>query len=75
VGSDLDNDLYLIKWGRRRAKAWPTSDHGFEHEKPGCRRKLWEFCHQLEELKGCHRAFKGPKQGDIIDSDDKDLFS
>jgi len=34
-----------------------------------------EFRHPLEEVKGCHQAFKGPKQGDIIDWDNKDLFS
>jgi len=45
VASDSDNDLYLIKWGRRKAKSWPRSDHGFEHEKARCRRKLEEFCH------------------------------
>jgi len=31
--------------------------------------------HQLEELKGRHWAFKGPKQAEIIDSDNEDLFS
>ena len=36
---------------------------------------MGEFCHQLEEVKECHRAFKGPKQAEIIDSDDEDLFS
>jgi len=75
VVSDSDNYLYLIKWGRRKAKSWPRSDHGFKHEKARCRRKLGEFHHQLEEVKGRHRVFKGPKQSDIIDSDDEDLFS
>jgi len=75
VGSDSDNDLYLIKWGRQKAKSWPRSDYGFEHEKARCRTKLGEFRHQLEEVKGRHRAFKAPKQGDIIDPDDEDLFS
>ena len=75
VASDSDNDLYLIMWGRRKAKSLPRSDHGFEHEKAKCRRKLGEFCHQLEKIKGCHRAFKGPKLAETIDSDDQDMFS
>ena len=75
VASDSDNDLYLIKWGRRKAKSWPRSHHGFDHEKARCRRKLGEFSHQLDEVKGHHRAFKIPKQAEIIDSDDEDLFS
>jgi len=29
----------------------------------------------VEEVKGRHWAFKGPKQAEIIDSDDEDLFS
>jgi len=75
VASDSDNDLDLIKWARRKAKSWPKSDHGFEHEKARCRRKLGEFRHQREEVKGCPKAFKGPKQAEMIDSDDVDLFS
>jgi len=75
VASDSNNDLYLIKWGRRKAKSCSRSDHGFENEKARCRRKLGEFHHQLKEVKGLYQAFKGPKQGNIIDSDHKDLFS
>jgi len=75
VASDSDNELYLIKFGRKKAKEWPRSDHGFESEKARCRRKLEEFRLHLEDVKGCHRAFKGPnKQWDIIDSDNENLF-
>jgi len=75
VASDSDNELYLIKFRRKKAKSWPRSDQGFESEKASCRRQLGEFRLHLEDVKGRHRAFKGPnKQWDIIDSDDENLF-
>jgi len=43
VASDSDNKLYLIKFGRKKAKSWPRSDNGFESEKVRCRQKLGEF--------------------------------
>ena len=38
--SDSENELYLIKFGKRKARAWPRCDHGFEHQKARCRMRL-----------------------------------
>ena len=29
--SDSGNELYLIKFGKRKARTWPRSDNGFEY--------------------------------------------
>ena len=73
--SDSENELYLIKFGKRKAKAWPRSDHGFEHQKAKCRMRLTRMRKHLEELKRRHRKFMGPKKAEIIDSDDEGGFS
>ena len=35
--SDSENELYLIKLGKRQTRVWPRSDQGFEHQKRSAR--------------------------------------
>ena len=68
--SDSENELYLIKVGKRKARAWPRSDHGFEHHKVRCRMRLIRMRNHLEEVKRRDKKFMRPKKGKIIDRDD-----
>jgi len=72
---DSENDLYVMKFGKRKAKAWPRSNHGFEHEKAKVRKRLRRMKEHMKELKRRHRQFKGPEAGEIINSDDEARFS
>ena len=40
VMSDLDNELYLMQFGRKKLRGWPRSDHGFEHEGAKTRKRI-----------------------------------
>jgi len=73
--SDSENDLYIMKFGKRKAKVWPRSDHGFEHEKAKVRRHIRCMQKHMKELKRCHRVFKGPAVGEIINLDNETDFS
>ncbi|KAF8416220.1 hypothetical protein EV426DRAFT_703735 [Tirmania nivea] len=69
VVSNLENELYLMKFGKHKGKVWPRSDHGWEHE----RAKIWKRIARLmkykKELKRRHRAFKGQNKDKLIDSE------
>ena len=40
--SDSENELYLIQFDKRKARAWPRSNNGVEHQKARCRiRLIW----------------------------------
>jgi len=73
--SDSENDLYIMKFGKRKAKAWPRSDHSFEHEKAKVRKCIRQMQKHMKELKRHHWVFKGPAAGEIINSDNKEDFS
>jgi len=73
--SDSENDLYVMKFGKRKAKVWPRSDHGLEHEKAKVRKHLRHMKDHIAELKRCHRVFIGPAAGEIINSDNEEDFS
>jgi len=73
--SDSENDLYVMKFGKRKAKAWPRSDHGFEHEKAKVCKHIRRMQEHMKELKRCHRVFMGPAVGEIINSDNEEDFS
>ncbi|KAF8415029.1 hypothetical protein EV426DRAFT_710594 [Tirmania nivea] len=75
IASDSENELYLIRFGRRKAKAWPRTDHGFEHGKARYRKKIGQFKRQLEEYKRRHKNFKGRNKDEILDSDEEIPFS
>jgi hypothetical protein len=38
--SDSENELHLITFGRRKVKAWPRTDPGFEHEKAKVHKRI-----------------------------------
>ena len=59
--SDSESEIYLIKFGKRKARAWPRSDHGFEHQKAKCRMRLIRMRKHLEEVKRRHKKFMGPR--------------
>ena len=67
--SDSENELYLIKFAKKKARTWPRSDHGFEHQKARCQMRLIRMRNHLEEAKRRHKKFMRPKKGKIIDSD------
>jgi len=73
--SDSENDLYVMKFRKRKAKAWPRSDHGLEHEKAKVRKRLRRMKEHMAELKRHHRVFKSPAAGEIINSDNEEDFS
>jgi len=75
VVSDSENELYLMKFGKRKAKAWPRTDHGFEHSKAKIRKKITRLRKHLQEVQARHKKFKGAKKNEIVDSDDEDMFS
>jgi len=72
--SDSENELYLIKFGKRKAKAWPSSDHGFEHQKAKMRKRMNRMRKQFVELKKRHKKFMGPKKDEIVDSEEEEVF-
>jgi len=72
---DSENDLYIMKFGKGKAKAWPRSDHGFEHEKAKVHKRIRRMQKHMKELKRCHWVFKGPVVGEIINSDNEADFS
>ena len=74
VTFDCDNKLYLINFGKKKAKAWPRSDHGYEHEKAKCRSRINCLTIHLKELKTHHCTFIGPRQSEIVDSDNESHF-
>ena len=74
VTSDSDNELYLINFGKKKAKAWPRSDHGYEHEKAKCRRQINCLTIHLKELEKRHLTFMGPRLSEIVDSNNKSHF-
>ena len=71
VTSDSHNELYLINFGKTKAKAWPRSDHRYEHKKAKCRRWINRLTIHLRELKKRHLTFMGPRQSEIVDSDNE----
>ena len=73
--SDSENELYLIKFDKRKARALPRSDHGFEHQKAKCRMCFIRMWKHLEEVKRRHKKFMGPRKAQIVDSDDEAGFS
>ena len=40
VTSDSENELYLIKFGKKKPISWPRTDHGFEHSKAKVRKRI-----------------------------------
>jgi len=74
VVSDSENELYLMKFGKRKAKAWPRTDHGFEHSKAKIRKRITQMRKHLQQVQACHKKFKGAKTNEIVDSDDEDVF-
>jgi len=40
VVSDSGNKLYLMKFGKHKAKAWPRTNHGFEHSKTKIQKRI-----------------------------------
>ena len=74
MASDSQNELYLIKFGKKNAKAWPQSEHGYENEKAKCRRQINRLIIHLKELRRPHRKYIGRRAGEIIDSDHESRF-
>ena len=64
-----------MKFGKRKAKAWPRSDHDFEHEKAKVRKHIKRMQKYIKELKRRHWVFMGLAAGDIINSDNEEDFS
>jgi len=56
--SECENDLYIVKFGKRKAKAWPRSNDGFEHEKAKVRKRIRRMQKHMKELKRRHRVCK-----------------
>ena len=71
--SDSDNQLYVMAV-KKKAKAWPRSDHGFENEKAKCRKRISRLRRHMHELKTRHQAFMKARKGERIDSSDDDNF-
>ncbi|KAF8415070.1 hypothetical protein EV426DRAFT_701827 [Tirmania nivea] len=59
VVSDSENELYLMKFGKRKGKAWPRSDHGWEYERAKRQKRIARLMKHKKELKRCHRDGKG----------------
>ena len=74
MASDSENELYLIKFREKKAKAWPRSDHGYENEKAKCCKRINRLKIHLQELKKRHRKYMGRRAGEIIDSDHESRF-
>ena len=74
VASDSKNELYLIKFGKKKAKAWPQSDHVYENEKAKCCRRINRLIIHLKELNRRHRKYMGRRAGEIINSDHESRF-
>jgi len=74
VVSDSENELYLMKFDKHKAKAWPHTDHGFEHSKTKIWKRITQLQKHLQEVQARHKKFKGAKKNEIVDSDDKDVF-
>jgi len=75
VVSDSENELCLMKFGKRKAKAWPRTDHGFEHSKTKIRKTITRLRRHLQEVPAHHKKFKRAKKNEIVDSDDDDVFN
>jgi len=73
--SDSENNLYIMKFGKHKAKAWPRSDHGFEHKKAKIRKGIRHMQKHMKELKRRPWVFKGLVAEEIINSDNKEDFS
>ena len=59
MASNSENELYLIKFGKKKAKAWPWSDYGYENEKANCGTQINRLIIHLNELKRRHRKYMG----------------
>jgi len=75
VVSDSKNELYLMKFGKRKTKAWPSTDHGFEYSKAKIWKRITRLRKHLQEVQACRKKFKGATKNEIVDSDDEDVFS
>ena len=75
VVSYSENELYLMKFTKCKAKAWPRTDHGFEYSKAKIRKRITRMQKHLQQVQACHKQFKRAKKNEIVDSDDKDVFS
>ena len=75
VVSDSENELYLMKFGKHKAKAWPRTDHGLEHSKAKIRKRITRIRKHLQEVQAPYKKFMGAKKDEIVDSDDDDVFS
>lgn len=73
--SDSENKRCLIKFKTKKARAWPRSDYGFEHQKAKCQMCLLQLRKHLEEVKRRHTKFMGCRKAQIVDSDDEGGFS
>jgi len=60
--SDSENELYLMKFGKRKAKAWARSDHGFEHQKAKMRKRMNGCGSSLWSSKSATRSLWVPKR-------------
>jgi len=65
----------VIKFEKRRAKAWPRSDHGFEHEKRKIHKHIRCMQEHMKKLKRYHQVFMGPAAGEIINLHNAQDFS
>jgi len=75
VVSDSANELYLMKFVKRKAKAWPYTNHGFEYSKTKIRKRITRMRKHLQQVQAHHKNFKSAKKNEIVDLDDKDVFS
>lgn len=73
AASDSDDEEYLIAKGRRRKRAWPKTDVGFETQKAKLRKRIKRLKTKLTDMKNRHATFmdnSGLDSTDILDSDD-----
>ena len=69
--SDCENERYLKAIGKRKKKAWPKSDAGFEYQKAMTRKRIRHLKRYLEALKDKHKEFYGDRyDAQVIDSED-----
>ena len=69
TASDSKNELDLIKFGKKKVKAWPQGDHGYENEKAKYHRRINRLIIHLKELQRHYRKYIRRQAGEIIDSD------
>ena len=56
VAADSVNDLYVMTFGARKAKAAPSSDYWFEHEQANVRKWIRRIKAQVAELMTWQRS-------------------